>query len=183
MELGNLFGLPAHPLLVHIPVALIPLCAVGAIVIVVSASWRQRIGWVVVVLAGVAVVASQLAASSGEEFQEALDKESELIHRHAELGETFVWFAIAFFVALLALMIWDTMQRRAQAGARSSDLEGARRSNGGADPLDRRRDHRVRRQLPGLPGGSLRREGRVVGGCGCVRWVVEGIGRKRAPPR
>ena len=121
MEVGNLFGLPAHPLLVHVPVALIPLCAVGAIVIVVSASWRQRIGWIVVALAGVAVVASQLAASSGEEFQEALDKESELIHRHAELGETFVWFAIAFFVALLALMIWDTMQRRAEAGAGGSD--------------------------------------------------------------
>jgi uncharacterized membrane protein len=115
MEVGNLFGLPAHPLLVHVPVALIPLCAVGAIVIVVSASWRQRIGWIVVALAGVAVVASQLAASSGEEFQEALDKESELVHRHAELGETFVWFAIAFFVALLALMIWDTMRRRAEA--------------------------------------------------------------------
>ena len=125
MELGKLFGLPAHPLLVHIPVALIPLCAVGAIVIVVSASWRQRIGWVVVLLAGVAVVASQLAASSGEELQEALDKESELIHRHAELGETFVWFAIAFFVALLALMIWDTMQRRAEAGAGDTDSNGS----------------------------------------------------------
>ncbi len=121
MEIGNLFGLPAHPLLVHVPVALIPLCAVGAIVIVVSPSWRQRIGWIVAALAGLAVVASQLAASSGEEFQEALDKESELIHRHAELGETFVWFAIAFFVALLALMIWDTTQRRAQAGTGASD--------------------------------------------------------------
>ena len=121
MELGDLFGLPAHPLLVHIPVALIPLCAVGAIVIVVSASWRQRIGWIVVVLAGVAAVASQLAASSGEEFQEALDKESELIRRHAELGETFVWFAIALFVALLAMMIWDTMQRRAETGAGEGD--------------------------------------------------------------
>jgi uncharacterized membrane protein len=123
MELGDLFGLPAHPLLVHIPVALIPLCALGAIVIVASASWRRRIGWVVVVLAGVAAVASQLAASSGEEFEEALDKESELIHRHAELGETFVWFAIAFFVALLAFMIWDTMQRRASAGAGESDTK------------------------------------------------------------
>ncbi len=115
MELEKIFGLPAHPLLVHIPVAMIPLCAVGAIVMVVSASWRQRIGWVVVALAGVTVVASQLAASSGEAFEEALDDRSQLIRRHAELGETFVWFAIAFFVALLALMIWDTVQRRRDA--------------------------------------------------------------------
>lgn len=125
MELGNLFGLPAHPLLVHIPVTLIPLCAVGAIVMVVSPSWRRRIGWVVVVLAGVAVLASQLAASSGEELQHALDKESQLIHRHAELGETFVWFAIAFFVALFASMIWDTMQRRVNAGAGDVGSDGS----------------------------------------------------------
>ena len=115
MELEKIFGLPAHPLLVHIPVALIPLCAVGAIVMVVSASWRQRIGWVVVVLAGVTAVASQLAAGSGEALEEALDDRSQLVRRHAELGETFVWFAIAFFVALLALMIWDTVRRRREA--------------------------------------------------------------------
>jgi uncharacterized membrane protein len=115
MELEKIFGLPAHPLLVHIPVALIPLCAVGAIVMVVSASWRQRIGWVVVLLAGVTVVASQLAAGSGEAFEEALDQESRLVRLHAELGDTFVWFAIAFFVALLALMLWDTLQRRREA--------------------------------------------------------------------
>jgi uncharacterized membrane protein len=115
VELDKIFGLPAHPLLVHIPVAMIPLCAVGAIVMVVSASWRQRIGWVVVVLAGVTVVASQLAAGSGEVFKEALDKDSQLIRRHAELGDTFVWFAMAFFVALLALMILDTWRRRREA--------------------------------------------------------------------
>lgn len=112
MELDKIFGLPAHPLLVHIPVALIPLCAVGAIVMVASPSWRQRIGWVVVGLAGVAVIASQLAAGSGEAFEEALNEETPLIHRHAELGETFVWFAAAFFLAVLALMVWDTIQRR-----------------------------------------------------------------------
>jgi hypothetical protein len=60
VEINTIFGLPAHPLLVHIPVALIPLCAIGAVVIAISPRWRQRIGWVVVVLAGVTVVASQL---------------------------------------------------------------------------------------------------------------------------
>jgi hypothetical protein len=108
----TIFGLPAHALLVHIPVALIPLCALGAIVIAVSERWRQRIGWVVVALAGLTAAASQLAVSSGEEFQEALDEDTELVERHAELGETFFWFALAFFLIVLALMIWDTMRRR-----------------------------------------------------------------------
>ena len=117
MELTKIFGLPAHPLLVHAPVLLIPLCAVGAIWIAVSPTWRHRIGWIVVVLSGVAVVASQLAAGSGETLQEALGKETELVETHAELGETFVWFALAFFLAVLALMVWDTMQRRKAAAA------------------------------------------------------------------
>ena len=32
MELEKLFGLPAHPLLVHIPVVLVPLAAIIAII-------------------------------------------------------------------------------------------------------------------------------------------------------
>jgi uncharacterized membrane protein len=113
MELDKIFGLPAHPLLVHIPVALIPLCAVGAIVMVASASWRQRIGWVIVGLAGVAVIASQLAAGSGEAFEEALNKESTLIHRprRARRGRR-SGSPPRFFIAVLALMVWDTTQRR-----------------------------------------------------------------------
>ncbi len=107
----TIFGLPAHALLVHIPVALIPLSALGAIVIAVSERWRERIGWVVVGVAGFATIASQLAVTSGEELEEAVD-ENQLVERHAELGETFFWFALAFFLIVLALMIWDTMRRR-----------------------------------------------------------------------
>ena len=111
MDIETIFGLPAHPLLVHIPVVLIPLCAVGAVWIVVWPSWRPRIGWIVVVLSGFTVVMSQLAAGSGEALEDALDKESSLLERHTELGDTFVWFALAFFVAVLALMLWDRAQR------------------------------------------------------------------------
>jgi len=117
VELEKIFGLPAHPLLVHAPVILIPLCAIGAIWIAVSPTWRHRIGWIVVVLAGGAVGASQLAAGSGEALQDAMDKDTALVERHADLGDTFVWFALVFFLAVLALMAWDTMQRRKAAAA------------------------------------------------------------------
>jgi uncharacterized membrane protein len=114
MEINTIFGLPAHPLLVHIPVALIPLCAIGAIVMVVSSRWRRRIGWVVVALAGFTVVASQLAIGSGETLEEAVNETSQ-VEQHAELGDTFLWFALVFFLALLGFMIWDTVQRRKAA--------------------------------------------------------------------
>lgn len=112
MDIETIFGLPAHPLLVHAPVVLIPLCAAGAVWIVVWPSWRPRIGWIVVVLSGFTVVMSKLAADSGEALEDALDRESSLLERHTELGDTFVWFALAFFVAVLALMLWDRAQRR-----------------------------------------------------------------------
>jgi magnesium-transporting ATPase (P-type) len=112
----TIFGLPAHALLVHIPVALIPLSALGAIVIAISERWRERIGWVVVAIAGFATVASQLAVTSGEELQESLSRDRALVEQHAELGETFSWVALAFFTVVLALMIWDSMRRRRRAG-------------------------------------------------------------------
>jgi predicted membrane protein DUF2231 len=112
VDIETIFGLPAHPLLVHVPVVLIPLCAAGAVWIVVWPSWRPRIGWIVVVLSGFTVVMSKLAADSGEALEDALDKDSSLLERHTDLGDTFVWFALAFFVAVLTLMLWDRAQRR-----------------------------------------------------------------------
>jgi hypothetical protein len=62
---------------------------------------------------GRGVRADRLAARGDERrgAREAVD-ESELVHRHAELGETFFWFALAFFLTVLALMLWDAIQRR-----------------------------------------------------------------------
>ena len=76
-------------------------------------------------------MASQLAAGSGEALQDAMDKDTALVERHAELGETFVWFAFAFFLAVLALMVWDTMQRRRAAAAGEEPICT---SSGGREP-------------------------------------------------
>jgi uncharacterized membrane protein len=126
MEINTIFGLPAHPLLVHIPVALIPLCAIGAIVMVVSTTWRARIGWVVVGLMGFTVVASQLAIGSGETLEEAINKESAALDQHTEMGESFLWFALVFFLAVLGFMIWDTVQRRKASASGAADDSRAR---------------------------------------------------------
>ena len=56
MELETLFGLPAHPLIVHAAVVLVPLAAIGTIVIAVSAKARLHIGWIVVALTASAFV-------------------------------------------------------------------------------------------------------------------------------
>lgn len=78
MELSKLFGLPAHPLLVHIPVVLAPLAAIGGALVAFRRSWRDRYGWWVVLLAGMAAVGTQLAYGAGEALAESRDQSSTL---------------------------------------------------------------------------------------------------------
>jgi hypothetical protein len=103
-------------LIVHIPVVLLPIAAVGAVLMVLSTSWRARIGWLVVTAAGISIVFVQLAIGSGEALEEHLD-ETDLIRSHAHLGEAVRPYAAVFFVAVLAFMVYDRWRsRRAQQG-------------------------------------------------------------------
>lgn len=45
MELENLFGLPAHPLLVHLPVVMVPIAATMALLMTIRPAWLDRFGW------------------------------------------------------------------------------------------------------------------------------------------
>ncbi|MFZ2441786.1 MAG: DUF2231 domain-containing protein, partial [Ilumatobacteraceae bacterium] len=98
MELEKLFGLPAHPLLVHIPVVLVPLAAIIAIVFAFKPAWLDRFGWGLVALSGVGALGAILAAGSGEGL-EGLQNQAETAARedHFELGETARTVAIIFF--------------------------------------------------------------------------------------
>jgi len=122
VDIGKIFGLPAHPLLVHIPVVLIPLAGIGAIWIAVSSKWRAKIGWIVVTLAGLGLVGSWLTIQSGRTFYEALNEQSQVLERHTDLGNTFLWFALALFFATLALVLWATVRAR-KAGQQGRELD------------------------------------------------------------
>jgi len=82
--LGVLAGLPLHPLLVHSAVVLVPLVAVGALVMSYLPSFSRRHGKLILILALIAQVSVFLAKMSGEAFAEILNKN---VEKHAELGE------------------------------------------------------------------------------------------------
>ena len=126
MEISKLFGLPAHSLIVHIPVVLLPIAAIGAVLMVASPAWRARVGWLVVIAAGVSLLFVQLAIGSGEVLQESVD-DTDLIREHAHLGEGLRPYAAVFFVAVLALMVYDRWRtRRAGSGDASAVASAAR---------------------------------------------------------
>lgn len=114
-------GLPAHPLLVHFIVVLAPLTAVLAILCAVWPAARQRLVWLVLALAGITMVMSPIASEAGEWLEHRLE-ESELIEKHAHLGETMNYFAVALLIAaiLLAIVHW-----RAERGTPLSSVIGA----------------------------------------------------------
>jgi uncharacterized membrane protein len=113
--MDSLFGLPAHPLLVHGAVVLVPLAALGAAVIAASASMRRRFGVIVVGLALVAFVFTFLAKESGESLEEKVD-EDELVEDHAELGGTMPIFAFALLAASGVLVAVEIFGRRMAGG-------------------------------------------------------------------
>lgn len=106
MEIAKLFGLPAHPLLVHLPVVLVPMAAIGAILIAVRPSWRSRFGVLVAVVSGIALAGIQFAIGSGEALEERV-QETAAVERHTELADMTRLSVLVFFLAVTAFVVYD----------------------------------------------------------------------------
>lgn len=134
MELETLFGLPAHPLMVHVPVVLIPLAALIAIAFAIRPAWLDRYGWGLVALTGIGAVGAILAAGSGEGLEEIFRSNGETIgpalEDHAELGEIARNLSILFFFVVLAVVVLRHLARR--KGDSATGFWAFMRSKGGA---------------------------------------------------
>jgi hypothetical protein len=115
MEISKLFGLPAHPLIVHGVVVLVPLAAVLLVVAVAWPGARSHLVWVTVAVAAAAMILTPLATGSGEELEHQV-RETETIERHAELGEAMIPFSIALFVGAAGVAGLEEVRRRSPDG-------------------------------------------------------------------
>ncbi len=96
-------GLPAHVLLVHAIVVLLPL---SAALLALTALWkgsRRRLAGPNAILSLLVVVLVPITTSAGEWLEHRLSP-NPLIHRHAELGDTAIYAAIG--VAVMAVVLW-----------------------------------------------------------------------------
>ncbi|MEW2249320.1 DUF2231 domain-containing protein [Streptomyces sp. NPDC014776] len=118
MSLVN--GLPAHILLVHFVVVLVPLTALA---LVAGALWpkaAQRMGVVLPLLALVTLVSVPLTTGAGEWLERHVGRDP-LVRRHAELGDGLLPWAGGLFV--LAVAVW-WVTRRATARAAAAGAGG-----------------------------------------------------------
>lgn len=85
-------------------VVLLPLSALGGLIIALRARWRRRFGPAVLLLTVVSVGVIPLVTTTGRQLKAELP-ENPAIDRHAALGDNLLPFALAFGVAVLLLVI------------------------------------------------------------------------------
>jgi hypothetical protein len=122
MAFNDLFGLPAHPLIVHAAVVLLPLAAVGTVAAAAVPRWRRLYAPLALALSLAATVAIYLAKESGESLERRV-AESALIERHAELADQVLPWAIGVVVVAAAITAVDRVRSdRWRISARATTL-------------------------------------------------------------
>ncbi|POM22610.1 hypothetical protein BTM25_55600 [Actinomadura rubteroloni] len=127
VEPGEAFGLPAHPLLVHVPVVLVPLLSAAVAALAARPAWRLRFG----VAAGGALVAvmaaTMLAAGAGEALRDARAGGGPVpaaVAEHGELGGQLRVLVVALTVVFLAVLVLDARRARVPEPGRAAVLAG-----------------------------------------------------------
>jgi hypothetical protein len=93
-------GLPVHALLVHFIVAIAPLTGLLVILCAIWPAARQRLVWLVLAMAVATAGMTPFVTESGEWLEHNIG-ESELIEKHAALGDTMIYFALALLIGAI----------------------------------------------------------------------------------
>lgn len=99
----TVFGLPLHPLAVHAAVVLVPLAALGAVVMAVSPRLARRYGGLIVVAGVASFVASFVAKEAGE----SLARRVPVTAQHAQLGDVVPILALVLALGLIGFWLVD----------------------------------------------------------------------------
>ena len=92
-------GLPAHALLLHVVVVLVPLTALLEIVCGLwPAARRGQLLWLTLVMAAATMVLTPITINAGQWLYDLRTKPSPILREHAERGSTMVYVAAALLV-------------------------------------------------------------------------------------
>jgi hypothetical protein len=130
VEIHRAFGLPAHPLLLHIPVVLIPILGLALLLAAIRPSFFERYALAIGALTIVSLAATILTVGAGKAFRSDREMqradEAQRLHEHAQSGETLR----LVMVALAAVVLVAVLLSQAEKGSRLGFLSGLRESNG-----------------------------------------------------
>jgi Predicted membrane protein (DUF2231) len=104
-------GLPAHPLLIHVPVVLIPTAVLGALACVARPAWLERVGiglCLVAIVAMASIFPAMQAGSALEHRLHLFGSQLSLIQRHSHAAHI---LAVVFVVFTAVLILTFAAQR------------------------------------------------------------------------
>jgi len=105
-------GVPAHPLLVHAVVVLVPLAALGAVVLAVRSGWSRAYGPLVAAGAVSGALAATLAQQAGNQLLQALTIPPELEGQLAQHGQFGLYTVVASWPFAVLAMAAAVLGRR-----------------------------------------------------------------------
>ena len=105
-------GLPAHVLLVHFMVVLVPLTALLEIVCALWGAARRRLVWLVLILAAVTMVLTPVAIDAGEWLFNLRKDPSPILREHADRGELMIYFSVALLLVAILLVVLHILDSR-----------------------------------------------------------------------
>lgn len=127
----EVFGIPAHPLLVHAAVVFVPLQILAALAYAFVPFVRRLIAWLVVALAVVAPLAALFSKLSGDAFEARQIRNGTAgppllaqIAVHSSYGNKTLYFSIGLGVVMLLLVAVQVMRSRRPSGS-TADAEGS----------------------------------------------------------
>lgn len=109
-------GLPVHALVVHAVVVLVPLSALGVVLIAVLPRWRERFGFAVLGIATAALVTVPVAVQSGLALKKRVGASGTIakqISDHEKMGKLVLFPTLAMWVLALVLVL---ASRRGRTG-------------------------------------------------------------------
>jgi uncharacterized membrane protein len=116
-------GLPAHVLFVHFMVVLVPLTALLEIACVLWPPVRRgQLVWLTLILALVTTVLTPITANAGGWLYDLRRNPDPILRKHAELGDTMIYFSLALLVVAIALVALHFAERRADKTRRVTSI-------------------------------------------------------------
>ncbi|MFM1918089.1 MAG: hypothetical protein RJB01_1604 [Actinomycetota bacterium] len=96
-------GLPLHPLVVHAPIVLLPLAALGSVIMVARARFNKRFGVVFVIAAWAGALSTFLARQTGEELARTVP----VLAEHVNDGGRLPFLALGFALTITVFWLFD----------------------------------------------------------------------------
>lgn len=103
-------GIPAHVLLVHAIVVLVPLTALLEILCAFWPAARRRLVWLVLAFAVVITALTPLTTTAGAWLYHQLGNDSAILQTHKERGGWMIYFSVALLIVAIALAVMHWLE-------------------------------------------------------------------------